>query len=66
LFETELKSFTFTSPLDHLVFENVTISGQIHANATSALRIVRLSISDSRIGWIEAGAFSEFTHLDWL
>lgn len=62
----ELKSFTFPSPLDHLVFENVTISGQIHANATSALRIVRLSIFDSRIGWIAAGAFSEFTHLDWL
>lgn len=61
-----MKSFTFPSPLDHLVFENVTISGQIHANATSALRIVRLSISDSRIGWIAAGAFSEFTHLDWL
>jgi hypothetical protein len=61
-----LKSFTFPSPLDRLLFENVTVLGQIHANATSALRIVQLSICGSRIGSIEAGAFSEFTHLDSL
>ena len=44
----------------------MTISGQIRPNATSALRIVQLSIRGSRIGSIAAGAFSEFTHLDSL
>ncbi|XP_057373813.1 uncharacterized protein LOC130694750 [Daphnia carinata] len=63
---TEIKSFTFPSPLDRLVLDNVTVTGQIQSNATSALRIVQLSIHGSRIGSIAGGAFSEFTHLDSL
>ncbi|KAK4016043.1 hypothetical protein OUZ56_031004 [Daphnia magna] len=63
---TEIKSFTFPSPLDRLLLDNVTVTGQIQSNATSALRIVQLSIHGSRIGSIAAGAFSEFTHLDSL
>lgn len=61
-----MKSFTFPSPLDRLLVDNVTVTGQIQSNATSALRIVQLSIQGSRIGSIAAGAFSEFTHLDSL
>ena len=62
----DLKSFTFPSPLHRLSLDNVTVSGSIESNATSALRIAQLVIAGSRIGRIATGAFSELTHLDSL
>ena len=58
-----LKGFTFPSPLNRLTLDNVTI-GEIESNATSALRIAHLTVSNSNISTIRSSAFSEFTHLD--